>query len=316
MMNRLEKKEWGILGTAALIGLIILFIMYFIFARPAANDLAMLENNLSAEQKLLAAFEETKEKAGPGENDAITLQQKIPVKPFQEQIVLDIERAETTSGSLLLNARFGMPGSEGEEAVQPQAEEGQEGAAPEGLKPIDTVLELEAEDYYELEDFLKRVEQQQRHTQIVSLSFEGHKEVMTLAEEQQSLVYSVMIRNYYYPSLEGAFEMGPSFHAPQPAFKDNPLASGMAPAEPAEDGENTVGRVEDNETTGTPAEQQDPPQQAAASSLTHTVEQGETLYSISIKYFNNRSGTDAIKEHNNLNGEKIYAGQTLTIPIH
>ncbi|WP_175639724.1 LysM peptidoglycan-binding domain-containing protein [Metabacillus schmidteae] len=48
---------------------------------------------------------------------------------------------------------------------------------------------------------------------------------------------------------------------------------------------------------------------------THKVATGETLFSIAIKYYNNRSGEEIIRQYNNLAGNEIYVGQTLKIPI-
>lgn len=48
---------------------------------------------------------------------------------------------------------------------------------------------------------------------------------------------------------------------------------------------------------------------------THKVGAGETLFSIAIKYYNNRSGEDIIRQYNGFNGNEIYEGQILKIPI-
>lgn len=47
----------------------------------------------------------------------------------------------------------------------------------------------------------------------------------------------------------------------------------------------------------------------------HTVSQNETLFSISMKYYQNKSGVKLIQQWNNLKDANIYLGQTLKIPI-
>ncbi|MEK5442019.1 MULTISPECIES: LysM peptidoglycan-binding domain-containing protein [unclassified Fredinandcohnia] len=47
----------------------------------------------------------------------------------------------------------------------------------------------------------------------------------------------------------------------------------------------------------------------------HTVKADETLFRISMKYYNSRSGEELIKRWNNLNGETVIEGQVLEIPI-
>lgn len=48
---------------------------------------------------------------------------------------------------------------------------------------------------------------------------------------------------------------------------------------------------------------------------THKVAAGETLFSIAIKYYNNRSGEEIIRQYNQFSGNEIYEGQLLKIPI-
>lgn len=49
-------------------------------------------------------------------------------------------------------------------------------------------------------------------------------------------------------------------------------------------------------------------------SKTHTVQTGETLYRIAMKYYNDPSGVAKIQAANGLSGTSISVGQTLTIP--
>ena len=47
----------------------------------------------------------------------------------------------------------------------------------------------------------------------------------------------------------------------------------------------------------------------------HTVQTGETLFSISVKYYNGRHGEKIIKDYNNLITNQVNVGQTLKIPM-
>lgn len=47
----------------------------------------------------------------------------------------------------------------------------------------------------------------------------------------------------------------------------------------------------------------------------HVVENGETLYRISMKYYNSRSGEKIISDYNNLINNQVIVGQKLIIPI-
>ncbi|MDX5484057.1 MULTISPECIES: LysM peptidoglycan-binding domain-containing protein [Bacillus] len=47
----------------------------------------------------------------------------------------------------------------------------------------------------------------------------------------------------------------------------------------------------------------------------HTVGPEENLYRISMKYYKSRSGEEKIKAYNHLNGNSVYSGQVLNIPL-
>ncbi|MDQ0232929.1 LysM peptidoglycan-binding domain-containing protein [Metabacillus malikii] len=49
--------------------------------------------------------------------------------------------------------------------------------------------------------------------------------------------------------------------------------------------------------------------------LTHTVSSDDTLFKIAIKYYNSRAGEDIIRKYNGLNGDEIFVGQKLKIPL-
>ncbi len=48
--------------------------------------------------------------------------------------------------------------------------------------------------------------------------------------------------------------------------------------------------------------------------LFHTVQEGETMYTISMKYFNSRNGERLIREANGLSSNTVQPGQVLKIP--
>lgn len=69
-------------------------------------------------------------------------------------------------------------------------------------------------------------------------------------------------------------------------------------------------------------QQQEPQQQPAEPVQTvpnhvvkHTVQKKETLYRISMKYYKSRTGEEKIRAYNHLNGNDVYTGQVLDIPL-
>lgn len=47
----------------------------------------------------------------------------------------------------------------------------------------------------------------------------------------------------------------------------------------------------------------------------HTVQKGENLYRIALKYYQSKAGEETIRKANNLKGDEIYLGQVLKIPL-
>lgn len=48
----------------------------------------------------------------------------------------------------------------------------------------------------------------------------------------------------------------------------------------------------------------------------HTVQPKETLFRIAMKYYSSQAGMDIIRNANNIQGDQIYAGQVLKIPLN
>ncbi|APH04568.1 LysM peptidoglycan-binding domain-containing protein [Bacillus weihaiensis] len=75
--------------------------------------------------------------------------------------------------------------------------------------------------------------------------------------------------------------------------------------------------VSSNESviTTPPKQESTNQQEEYADIITHKVGAGETLFRIAIKYYNSRNGEEIIRQYNGLNGNEIYEGQILKIPI-
>ncbi|MCY8203335.1 LysM peptidoglycan-binding domain-containing protein [Bacillus sp. N12A5] len=81
--------------------------------------------------------------------------------------------------------------------------------------------------------------------------------------------------------------------------------------------EATTAAVSSSQQTAAPQEQQpaEPVQAEPKRVVKHTVQKKETLYRISMKYYKSRSGEEKIRAYNHLNGNDVYTGQVLDIPL-
>ncbi|WP_276734726.1 LysM peptidoglycan-binding domain-containing protein [Bacillus sp. (in: firmicutes)] len=81
--------------------------------------------------------------------------------------------------------------------------------------------------------------------------------------------------------------------------------------------EATAGAASSSQQTEAPQKQQpaEPVQSEPIRVVKHTVQKKETLYRISMKYYKSRSGEETIRAYNHLNGNDVYTGQVLDIPL-
>ncbi|MCC9021057.1 LysM peptidoglycan-binding domain-containing protein [Bacillus nakamurai] len=69
------------------------------------------------------------------------------------------------------------------------------------------------------------------------------------------------------------------------------------------------------EATAETNKQNEPETRKEQRVVKHTVQQKETLYRISMKYYKSRAGEEKIRSYNRLNGNEVYTGQVLSIPL-
>jgi type IV pilus assembly protein PilO len=124
MKLNFSKRDKLILsiGTLLLV-LLILYVQNF-YLVPLKNDLTFKQQSLSSEQKILATISRNTVSSSPVtiENTS-ELQQKVPVKPMQDQLILDLEKAETISDSKIKSMSFSQDGQVGQAANQTNKEQ-------------------------------------------------------------------------------------------------------------------------------------------------------------------------------------------------
>ncbi|WP_449537133.1 hypothetical protein [Ferdinandcohnia sp. Marseille-Q9671] len=227
---------------------------YLLVVNPVKAKISQLENSVKTEERLLELITEKRTNEAPVVSST-EIQKKIPVIPLVEQIVLDIERAETLSESRVLNMSYGesefMLNPEGQseeqenaEGTETETETNQDDTANEassteetdtiidpelidGLSQVVVTLSVESPNYLELEKFLSVVEHQTRITKVDALSFTGTSELTSVEQVPAPLVYNVTISAFYMPKYAELAEEAPKLTVPPPSKKNNPLATGL-----------------------------------------------------------------------------------------
>ncbi|MBT2697898.1 pilus assembly protein PilO [Bacillus sp. ISL-40] len=250
MKLRFSKRQSLIIGIVTL--LVVLFLVYAQFFKlsPLKSDLANKQQSLESEQKLLEIVSQKKaEDTKKTSEDTRELQKKLPVKPLQEQLILDLEKAENLSKSKISSMSFSKDADVNTAAEQATAENAtgqqattnqtdtsqatanQDTAAQQtvsvqiaGLKKLTVSLSVESPSYEDLEKFIDTLESLNRIVVVESISYSGGQEITSLDQEDEPLSYSLTISAFYMPSLTDLAAELPKIDAPAPAGKDNPLS--------------------------------------------------------------------------------------------
>jgi type IV pilus assembly protein PilO len=258
MKLRLSKIDKIILLTGILLLVLLILFAQFIKLTPLKSDVSMKQQSLKTEQKLLEVVTQNKvDDTAQVVEDTRELQKKVPVKPLLEQFILDLEKAETVSNSVISTMSFTKdadvtiattdPATETATTDQTNAatqesttteessatsqeatattDQATTQTASNGLKKLTVSLSVESPSYEDLEKFIQTLESLERIVVVESISYSGGEEITSLEQKPEKLSYSLTISAYYLPTLDDLIAELPKIDAPAPANKKNPLSS-------------------------------------------------------------------------------------------
>ncbi|EZP76332.1 Pilus assembly protein PilO [Parageobacillus genomosp. 1] len=253
MTVRFSKRQAVILLLLFVVFGAIFAGLYFYLLYPRYQEIEQLTNIVKNEKKILAAIKADAAKQQEGlPESVVALQKKIPVRPLTEQLLLDLEKAEVVSNSLISSISF----SEGENAeaegedtnattgkaetnaaeeetnAAPAKERSPATALPDGLKKVTVQLTVQSPTYYQLERFLQTLEDLDRIVSVEKLSFAGNPELTSVDTEVNPLTYSLTVSAFYYPKLAELQKLLPQLDVPPPSGKDNPLTEVIPGGQP------------------------------------------------------------------------------------
>ncbi|MGB3261501.1 LysM peptidoglycan-binding domain-containing protein [Paenisporosarcina sp.] len=314
-----KQKEIGLIALSSLFCIALIAYTYFTFYSPKKESLVVAETTLTTDRQVLFALEQ--QLADQPEIPVVSsleLQKKVPVDPLTELIMLQIEKAEVISQSLVQSVTF----SEGAFVIE---------APPEGVETLQELLvnmTVETPTYSTLETFIDELEKLDRILIVDSIQFSSPAEVTTDDQEEEKLLLTLSFSAFYRPDLIELLEEGPKVDTPAPADKVNPLPANNG----FDNGELVEGTVDsDGEVPQTEDAQETTPESGTVSKaptkpkpkvntapksnyVTYKVQPGDTLFSISMKHYGSRSGEAKIKRANGLKSKKVYAYSRLIIP--
>ncbi|EMI10587.1 type 4a pilus biogenesis protein PilO [Anoxybacillus gonensis] len=201
-------------GLIVMISLLLLtllsFALYIYVYKPLDERREQLKTELQMEKKLLQTLQ-SKQPSDDLRISLIELQKRVPVQPFVEQFLLDIEKAEVVSNSEVLSLTF----QEGENVEGP----------PTPIQKLTVNISVRSPSYFALEQFIDVLERSKRIVSVDSLSFTGYEEWTTVMDEVPELSYSLTVSTFYAPELRQWIEQLPPLDLPQPSEKRNPFPS-------------------------------------------------------------------------------------------
>ncbi|MBW7650792.1 type 4a pilus biogenesis protein PilO [Anoxybacillus sp. ST4] len=201
----------GFIVMASLLLLTLLsFVLYMYVYKPLDDRKEQLKTELQTEKKLLQTLQ-SKQPSDDLRVSLVELQKRVPVQPFVEQFLLDIEKAEIVSNSTVLSLTF----QEGENVEGP----------PTPIQKLTVNVSVRSPSYFALEQFIDVLERSKRIVSVDSLSFTGYEEWTTVMDEVPELSYSLTVSTFYAPELRQWIEQLPPLDLPQPSEKRNPFPS-------------------------------------------------------------------------------------------
>ncbi|MCM3611379.1 LysM peptidoglycan-binding domain-containing protein [Planococcus sp. MERTA32b] len=303
-----KQKENGLIAIAIIFLLAISAYAYFMVYSPAKEARMMAEQTFKSEREVLMALQE-QVKALPEEERVSTaeLQQRVSVEPLSELIVLQLEQAELLSRSQVKSLQIAESPLELLTPVE----------GIENVQKIQTTVAFETDDYAGITKFIKEIESMKRILIIDSIDFASNGEVTTVEAEDDILEVTLSFSAFYRPDLIALADTLPKVDAPPPANKVDPLPKNdgvdLAKADDKDDEADVEVDVDvtvDGEASAQTNDQVAGTQTAKA----HKVVQGDTLFSISEKYYGDRSGIELIREANKMTTYIVKTGTTLILP--
>ncbi|WP_442595249.1 type 4a pilus biogenesis protein PilO [Neobacillus sp. D3-1R] len=242
MTLQLNKKEKKMVLFIFIIIPLLFIMLYFNYLQPLMADVDSRQQQLKANEKLYETVQKQKSGLkGSIEENTEFLQQRLPVKPLMDQFILDLEKAEILSNSLIQSMSFGSKGedetnstmdqalgltyqrNDGTEVTEDAAESEISETLPSGIVKIPVNLSIKSPSYFELEKFLDTVENLDRIVMVESINFSSQPEITDLQQEQVPLIYQVTLSLYYLPGLVDLQKELPQIETGEPANKRNPL---------------------------------------------------------------------------------------------
>ena len=188
---------------------------YFLIYAPVKEANDQMKQTIANERDVLFALR--KQAAGQALSNETSgtsqpLQRKVPVKPLEEAVLLQVEKAEVKSGSFVLDVTF----THSDYVIE---------NPPEHVENVSRLLTeeyLEAVSYLDVQKFIDEIEKMERVYVIESIMIDVPEELRDMESEVEPMQMTIAFNAFYRGDLIELEPEAPKTDAPLPADKADP----------------------------------------------------------------------------------------------
>ncbi|WP_050804679.1 hypothetical protein [Sporosarcina newyorkensis] len=208
-----RQMEIGLVVLASIFFIALAFYSVYTLYLPTKEQRDQAALQLSTERDTLFALRKQLANKDPDETfTSRPLQQKVPVIPLEDALLLQIEKAEVKSGSRVHGIVFSKEVPEFEDM-------------PEEMQNVERVLmevELVADTYDQVEMFIYEVEEMKRILNVESIQFKATAEKTEEEVATGPMELVISFNAFFRPDLINLQNEAPKIDAPPAALKEDP----------------------------------------------------------------------------------------------
>ncbi|WP_432358386.1 pilus assembly protein PilO [Sporosarcina sp. UB5] len=221
-MNSLTKrqKEIGLFVLAIIFLLALATYSYFNVYAPAKQLKEQATQTLANERDILFALQrqEARQSQG-GLSSSRRLQEKVPVKPLEDLILLQVLKAEVKSDVRVHEVSFSLEPI-GIENPPEQVE---------NVQAVITDVRVVANTYSQIDQFIEEIESMERIFIIDRIGFTAPEEVTSFEQENEIIELTVTFKAFYRSHLGNLEDEAPKVNAPESSRKLDPTPVNQLP---------------------------------------------------------------------------------------
>ncbi len=218
-----RQKDIALLVLASLFFALLVSYSWFQLYTPAREANAQAVSDLAAQREVIFELQrQVAAKPVEQSSSSMPLQRKVPVLPLEDSILLQLEKAEVKSNTLIRNVAFNQDELEG--APPELTEEGEPitDDPARSLTELTIDVELTATSYEAMDRFIREVEAMERIFVIQAIELETPEEVREAGVEKELIELTLSFQAFYRPDLVELQPEVPKLDAPMPAGKEDP----------------------------------------------------------------------------------------------